>query len=180
VPPALFPPSLGCLVAVLGYLALTGALFVASRNILFIVLALPGLFALGYRARQRLRARLILADVQRTYGPSGVRCLIIYSNSPVWQDHIRTQWFPRLGAIAETLNWSERAAWPDALAPRVFRHFCFQARNFNPAIIVFRGLQQPLVFRFFYAFHEAKDGRPQYLSSLETQAFEALGLRAAA
>src|SRR5439155_17111193 len=110
----------------------------------------------------------------------GVRCLIIHSNSPLWEGHVETHWFPRLGKMADTLNWTERAAWPESLAVRVFRQFCFQSRNFNPAIIVFRDLDDPLVFRFFYAFHEAKDGRPQYLSALEGQAFEAPGVRAAA
>ena len=32
------------------------------------------------------------------------------------------------------------------------------------------------VFRFFYAFQQAKAGRPEYLESLEAQMFEALGL----
>jgi hypothetical protein len=175
MPTPLSRSPIGCSVAVLGYVGLSGALFAATHNVLFLVLALPGLVALGYLAQRRIRVRQLLAEVRRTCAPRGVRCLIIHSNSPVWQGHVKTHWFPRLGPMADALNWSERAAWPESLAVRVFRQFCLQRLNFNPAIIVFRGLDEPLVFRFFYAFHEAKSGRPQYLSALESQAFEALG-----
>jgi len=176
MPPPLYRFTVGCSVAILGYVGFSSALFLATRSVLFLVLALPGLIALGYRALRHIRARQLLAEVQRTCAPRGVRCLIIYSNSPVWEEHVKAHWFPRLGPMADTLNWSERAAWQESLAVRVFRKFCFQSRNFNPAIIVFRGLDDPLVFRFFYAFHEAKDGRSLYLSALEGQAFEALGV----
>ena len=76
--------------------------------------------------------------------------------------------------MAISLNWSEREQWASSLAVRVFRHFCAADRNFNPAVIIFRGLRRPLVFRFFYAFHEEKLARPQYLASLESQLFEVL------
>jgi hypothetical protein len=47
-------------------------------------------------------------------------------------------------------------------------------RNFNPAVVVFRGRSAPFVFRFFYAFHEAKQGNPQFVATLEKQMFRAL------
>jgi hypothetical protein len=59
---------------------------------------------------------------------------------------------------------------------RLFREFCPGPRNFNPAVLVFRDLQPPLVFRFFYAFQEAKHGQSQYLEALEAQMFVALGV----
>jgi hypothetical protein len=180
MPPALYRFPVGCLAVVLVYVGVSTALFVATRSILFVALALPGLIVLGYQALRRLRARQLLAEVRRTCAPRGVRCLIIYSNSPLWEGHVKTHWLPRLGPMADILNWSERAAWQESLAVRVFRQFCFELprRNFNPAIIVFRGLDDPFVFRFFYAFHEAKEGRPLYLNLLESQAFEALGVPA--
>jgi hypothetical protein len=171
--------SIGCSVALLGYVGLAIAFFAVTRNVLFLVLGLPGLVALGYLALERIRVRRLLAEVRRTYDPRGVRCLIIHSNSALWEAHVQAQWLPRLGPMADTLNWSERASWPESLAVRVFRRFCLQRRNFNPAIIVFRGVAAPLVFRFFHAFQEARSGRPQYLSALESQAFEALGVRVA-
>jgi hypothetical protein len=56
----------------------------------------------------------------------------------------------------------------------VFERFCGRNSNFNPAVVVFRGMAAPLVFRFFYAFHEAKHGAPQFVAELETQMFAAL------
>jgi hypothetical protein len=39
---------------------------------------------------------------------------------------------------------------------------------------VFRDLEEPLVFRFFWAFREAKSGRRELLDELEARLFEAL------
>jgi hypothetical protein len=72
------------------------------------------------------------------------------------------------------VNWSERATWRSTLAVRIFDWFCGRERNFNPAVVVFRGMSAPLVFRFFYAFHEAKQGSPQFLAALEQQLFATL------
>lgn len=81
---------------------------------------------------------------------------------------------PRLAGISATLNWSERSRWSRTLEVRLFRHFCGESSNFNPAVVVFRGYREPLVFRFYYAFHEAKIGRTHYLEELETSMLEAL------
>jgi hypothetical protein len=93
----------------------------------------------------------------------------------VWQDHIAREWLPRLDPVSVRLNWSERNQWPDTLEVRLFRRFCLAEHNFNPAVLVVRGLRAPLVFRFYYAFHEAKHGNPQYLKELETELFRVLG-----
>jgi hypothetical protein len=58
----------------------------------------------------------------------------------------------------------------------VFKRFCGQRHNFNPSVVVFRGLRAPLVFRFFYAFREVKAGRDEYLRRLEADLFEELGI----
>jgi hypothetical protein len=71
---------------------------------------------------------------------------------------------------------SERQRWTRTLEVRVFRHFCGESLNFNPAVVVFRDYREPLVFRFYYAFHEAKVGRTRYLEELENRMFEALAL----
>ena len=47
--------------------------------------------------------------------------------------------------------------------------------NFNPAVLVLRGLKRPLVYRFYYAFQHAKHGRTDYLERLERDLFEHLG-----
>ena len=123
---------------------------------------------------------ILLAIVRRRWTRRGVRCLLVYSDSPAWRDHIQTSWLSRMGDVAIVLNWSERASWRSDLRVRVFRRFCAERRNFNPAVVVFRGLREPYVFRFFYAFQEVKANRRQYLEALEAQMFEALGLDKAA
>ena len=87
------------------------------------------------------------------------------------ENRIRDSWLPRFGQQAVLLNWSERAHWPRSLEVRLFKHFVAAQQNFNPAVLVLRGAERPLVFRFFYAFQQAKHGRPQYLAQLEAELF---------
>jgi hypothetical protein len=121
-----------------------------------------------------IRERRLLNEIQRTWTSRGIHCLVVHSNSPNWQDHIRSRWLPRLGTAAETLNWSERATWPSSLGVRVFERYVKARRNFNPAVIVFRDRERPLVFRFYHAFDEVRRGRPSYLERLETGMFAAV------
>ena len=118
----------------------------------------------------------ILLEVRRQWAPRGVRALLVHSNSESWQDHIAERWIPRIGDHAAIFNWSERATDRGSLEARVFRRFCGETRNFNPAVVVFRGLKRPRVFRFYYAFLEVRAGRPQYLEEQERGMFEALGV----
>jgi hypothetical protein len=137
----------------------------------------PAAFAVAIVVVVLLRALwgvAVLLGARATLTRRGVRCLVVHSNSPNWDTHIASHWLPRLGPIAATLNWSERASWDRSIEVRLFRHFVEARRNFNPAVLVLRGLRPPLVFRFFYAFREAKAGRPQYLQTLEEQLFRAL------
>ncbi len=177
VPPAIgrIPSPPGCFVAIVIYVFLLAALFLAKRSFVPIAFAIPVVLVLGGRLAWFVYGVVLLAAVRRNWSPRGVRCLLVFSNSPVWQTHIETMWLPRFGHVAETLNWSERALWRPTLAVRVFRRFC-RGADFNPAVIVFRGLRRPMVFRFFYAFHQVKAGRPQYLQRLESDLLAALGV----
>jgi hypothetical protein len=160
------------------YLALCVVVFVATGSPLVVALALPGILFVGVHIVLFGYGLALLLAVRRTWSAAGVRCLVVYSNSPVWEAHIKTKWLPRFGDVAVKLNWSERASWRRTLAGRVFDHFC-GSRNFNPAVVVFRGLRQPMVFRFFYAFQEVKAGRPQYMQRLESDLLDALGMKSA-
>jgi hypothetical protein len=122
----------------------------------------------------------LLHRVRVEWSSRGVRCLLVHSNSPVWKGRVETEWLPRFESIAIKLNWSERSQWRRSLEVQVFRHFCPSHRNFNPAVIVFRGHRAPWVFRFYEAFHEAKIGRSRYLDELEARMFEVLGASGAA
>jgi hypothetical protein len=141
--------------------------------------ALAALIPAGIAVRY-LYGLILLTIVWRRWTRRGVRCLVVYSDSSPWRDHIKTGWLPRIGDAAIVLNWSERRSWHSDLAVRVFRRFCGEWHNFNPAVVVFRGLREPYVFRFFYAFQEVKANRRQYLETLEAQMLAALGLDTAA
>lgn len=164
----------GCGLVVLVYLA--ACLLFASFSpplAIVIALALPAvLVGTGLLARYLYGLALLLA-VRWRWTPHGIRCLVVYSNSPNWEAYVRENWLPRIGHAAVTLNWSERASWQPSLAVRVFRHFC-GPREFNPAVVVFQGLDRPLVFRFFQAFKQVKAGRPEYLRRVEDELFALL------
>src|SRR5215831_2705477 len=43
--------------------------------------------------------------------PSGKDTLVVYSNSPIWQDYMTEQVLPLVQERAVVLNWSERSTW---------------------------------------------------------------------
>jgi hypothetical protein len=160
-------------------LVVSSAIFAGTRWIGALVFAGIAAFMTAGLAAWHLYGLILLAIVRRRWTSRGVRCLLVCSDSALWRDHIHTRWLSRMGDVAIVLNWSERASWRSDLRVRVFRRFCGERRNFNPAVVVFRGLKEPYVFRFFYAFQEVKANRRQYLETLEAQMFEALGDKAA-
>jgi hypothetical protein len=164
----------GCGLALWIYLGACLALLVATSHRFFLVLSVPALLIAGFVAVPYVYGLGLLLAVRFTWSRRGVRCLMVHSNSPAWEAHIRTVWLPRFGHLAVTLNWTERAGWRPTLAVRVFKRFCRAQHNFNPAVVVFRGLRRPRVFRFFYAFREVEAGRPEYLQRLEADLFAAL------
>lgn len=99
--------------------------------------------------------------------------LIVYSNSPVWQDYFENQVLPALENRAVVLNWSERATWHTwSLAVLVFRYFGGN-KDFNPMAIVFRPGRFRRVFRFWAPFRDFKHGKPQQVERMKE---ELLGL----
>ena len=129
---------------------------------------LPGVFLLNWFV-EKMRALLVLIRVRRQWASRGVRCLVVSSDSVVWNEHV-ARWLSRLGPAALHLN---RSGPREPLAEAVFRAFCGNA-NYSPSIVVFRGLKRPHVYRFYNAFLEAKRGRPQYVEEQERNALEAL------
>jgi hypothetical protein len=169
--------SPGCVAAFLSYLVLCLSLYWATQSTWWLALAAPALLLLVVGVTNHVLGLILLAESRRLFESRGIRCLVVYSESPVWGDYIRTTWLPRLGPRAATLNWSERAAWPTSLEVRLFKRFIGSSwRNFNPAVLVLRGLRRPHVFRFYYSFQQAKHGRGQYLEKLESELFDELGV----
>jgi len=69
----------------------------------------------------------------------GRKGILIYSNSPNWQNYVETRWLPRLREQMVVLNWSERATWRDKwkFEAAIFRRYASD-REFNPMAIVFK------------------------------------------
>jgi hypothetical protein len=171
MPPRLEARSPGCIVTIGGYFAICAFLFWQSQWWLWLLLALPAAVALATVIARELRGFFLLAECRSVFEPRGVRFVVVYSESPAWEDHIRRTWLTRFGRSAVMLNWTERAQWRRSLEVRLFNHFVRSSRNFNPAVLVLRGFERPLVFRFFYAFQQAENGRPDYLTKLEEELF---------
>ena len=111
-----------------------------------LLVLLSPLIALGL-AWEEWRARAQRRQFARAHGPE-TRGILIYSNSPNWQQYIEQHWLPRIGRRLVVLNWSERARWKmtHPLETRIFRRHLGD-REFNPAAIVFRPLMPGRLFR---------------------------------
>ena len=120
-----------------------------------------------------ISALLLLSVVWLAWCPRRRYAIVVYSNSPVWQEYFETQVIPRLGERAVVLNWSERKRWAFSLPVILFRVFG-GSRQFNPIAIVFAPWQWPRTFRFYKAFRSFKHGRPEDVERLRLEFFSQL------
>src|SRR5687768_4173248 len=115
MPPRAEARSPGCVAAVLVYAALCLYLYWTTPVWWFLAFATPALLGLGVFTVNELIGILLLAQSRRVFEAQGVRCLLVYSESPLWEDYIRDKWLSRLGRSAATLNWSHRSRWPPSI-----------------------------------------------------------------
>jgi len=115
----------------------------------------------------------LLVTVWMTWCRRGRYALVVYSNSPIWQDYFEMQVLPELGSRAIVLNWSERRKWRRSLAVSLFRAFS-GGREFNPLAIVFVPANWPRRFRFFKAFQSFKRGRVEEVDAIRREFFDLL------
>jgi hypothetical protein len=105
--------------------------------------------------------------------PRGTRGVMVYSNSPNWQQDVEETILPAVAGKLAVLNWSERKRWGNSLAAWVFRFANFGGRrNFNPMAIVFRPPRPMKTVRFFYAYRDAKHGNLTDLEAKKKELFE--------
>lgn len=110
-------------------------------------------------------------------GRQGIQGVVVTSESPLWKARIEQEWLPRMPSSFEVLNWSTRrkpSRLATRLAWRLHSRFAGQYREYCPVVIVLRGNQYPAIFRFYRAFKESAQGRPEALAALESQLFAAL------
>lgn len=173
--PRPFVVERGCWVPFAVHLGICAFWFAVAPGFWPVALSIPAVLVLGFTVKYLLWSLFLLSRVRLEWARSGVRCLVVHSDSELWRERITTRWLPRIGAQAVTFNWSEHSQRKGSLEARVLGHFCGDV-NFNPAVIVFRGLRHPRVFRFYYAFRETRAGRPEYLERQEARMFESLGV----
>jgi hypothetical protein len=102
--------------------------------LLVMAVALP-VIAIALAVRLAAAAAL-LATVWLTWWTRGRYALVVYSNSPIWQEYFETHVLAALGSRGVVLNWSERRRWRLSLPVVLFRFFA-GGREFNPWAIVF-------------------------------------------
>jgi hypothetical protein len=118
-------------------------------------------------------AMILLLVVWATWCTRGRYALLVYSNSPIWQDYFERHVVPIVGERGVVLNWSDRRRWPYSLPVALFRVFGGR-REFNPLAVVFRPLAWPQRFRFYRPFQALKHGQPQEVEDLRVQLFALL------
>ncbi len=113
---------------------------------------------------------LLLLIVWISWTPRGISMLIVYSNSPYWQDYFEKGLLPLVGHKCKTLNWSERKAWP---LESTFRRGVFGLfrgeKEYNPLILFFRPFRWPTKLRFYQPFRDARHGKYGPLCDTENE-----------
>src|SRR5574341_1633049 len=97
--------------------------------------------------------------------------VLVTSDSPNWKQYIEETWIPEFGNSMIILNWSQHKRWRWNVYTLIFYKFVGAEHNYCPSIVLLDGLKRPLVFRFFYAFRDAKHGSRSALTELENRLF---------
>jgi len=127
--------------------------------VLILPLVLP-LAAIGFVLFLLHRATLNIL-IWLLWIPQGRDVLLVYSESPIWRDYMRTQILPLVQERAIVLNWSERKRWPRwSMAKSAFLSFA-GGREFNPLVVVFHPYRRAQCFRFFSPFKDWKRGNTE-------------------
>jgi hypothetical protein len=118
-------------------------------------------------------AVLLQLVVWLTWCSRGRHVLVVYSDSPIWQEYFEQNVLPAVGSRGVVLNWSDRKQWSYSLPVALFRFFA-GTREFNPLAIVFQPLAWPRRFRFYGPFKTFKHGRHQEVEEMRSQLLEIL------
>lgn len=110
-------------------------------------------------------AVVLLSTIWLRWCARGRYALVVYSNSPTWQEYFEREVLPAVGDRGVVLNWSERKRWRYSLAVAAFGFFGGH-REFNPLAIVFRPFAWPRTFRFYGPFKAYKHGRPETVEEM--------------
>ena len=165
-----------------------------------LLIVLSPLIAVGL-VWDRYREGALRRRFMRAHGPQS-RGILVYSNSPNWQQYIETNWLPRIGNRLVILNWSERGHWSDRFPLEAPLARSIGEREFNPAAIVLLpnatrsalaewlhairhldlvgmlspGVPSKEIVRFFQPFKDFKHGKDHALRAAEARLWRLLDL----
>jgi hypothetical protein len=134
-------------------------------------------FSLGIVAWQ---GAVAIRRFRQRYGRDGKDLLLVYSNSPHWQQYVESEWLPRWGTRAVVVNWSERSRWSGKEPEIVLFRSIAGSREYNPIAIVVPPTGPVRVVRFWRAFRDWKHGREGPLRQAESELESALHRTASA
>ena len=123
---------------------------------------------------QIIDAKLLLSAGMKRVRTKHIHGVLVTSDSPNWKEYIENKWVPRIGSSLEILNWSAHTTWKRTVYTRLFYKFVGTRENYCPSVVLLCDLKEPLIFRFFYAFRDAKHGNMEALDKLEQRLFEEL------
>jgi hypothetical protein len=129
-------------------------------QVILLLVLLPFIVPLALLAiaSHLLYRALLYTLVWALWLPKGRDVLLVYSDSPIWQEYMTNRVLPLVQERAFVLNWSERKKWSRwTLAVAVFRHFG-GAGDFNPLVVLFQPLRLARIFRFWSPFKDWKRG----------------------
>lgn len=158
--------------------AVTAALLVAIPVLLVralgwwtpvVVVAFVG--AAGSRAAWR-HARL-LKRFRAQYQPLGKDLVLVYSNSPHWNDYIEANWLPKWGMRAVVVNLTRRNEWRRETSPEAQLLRGRREASHPFAVVIPRnGWEKYFWFRAAFQKRKFGDGIP--LASMEAELEQAL------
>jgi hypothetical protein len=141
-----------------------GRIVEATLSVFILPIIIP-LFAVALLLYGLHRVTLYLL-IWLLWLPRGKDVLLVYSDSPIWHDHMTHEVLPILQSRAVVLNWSERNRWPKwSFAVHVFRSIG-GGNEFVPMVAIFSPFRRAKVFRFWSAFKEWKRGNTEPINRL--------------
>lgn len=128
-----------------------------------LVVSLP--FMAVYSGLHTVRGMNLDRAYRRKFASRGKFAILIYSESPHWQDYFEERILPGISDHAVVLNWSERREWRTnrTLPIKVYEHHR-PYREFNPYALVYGPQGSPTRIPFFAAFRDNKHGKPAALT----------------
>jgi hypothetical protein len=128
-----------------------------------LILSLP--FLLIGRAYDYMRGKQLVARFREDFARHGVVGILVYSNSPNWQEHIETEVLPTLARNVLIVNWSQRSTWRRSapLPVKIFLHLKPQ-EHFNPLGIVLTARGSFELVQLHEAYLAKKHGKDQPLA----------------